>query len=606
MSLVFSGEYMKYKVRRIRIDEPLSIIRLFSDDKIDLKDISNINIFVGKNNSGKSLLLRTLFESSWEYRYKNHDEIVVDSILKKCKYSEKKAYEGNPLGSSDASLVKYRTYHKELNNFLSNSMIGEFQKEISLIEARHNNVHPFVSQQVKDLLNGMRDERNRYYIPILRGLRTFSNEPLDSDIDIYGELTVKDYFNSLHAPSSEDQNQEIFSGLSFFTRLTDMLLGEPEQRESIVKFQEKLSLMFFESKDVTLIPHWKKKVVHIKIGEETQLPIYSVGDGLQNLIICTFHIITQKEERMFFIEEPENYMHPGMQRSFMELLREYDHHQYFLTTHSNHLLSIASENNDVSIYHFNKKTSKNDVKFEIELRGSGDQSILRSLGVQNSSVFLANCTIWVEGITDRFYLKPYMKKYLEELEKNSSPLFDQYKNYREDLHYSFVEYQGSTVKHWGFDNEASGDTISTKKRCGNPLLIADGDITKKGDRVKILKNALGNDLLLLKCKEIENIIPEEVVKNHPRVSGNQIDKGKISFSSYYVEDNFELGIGTYLQELYDEENIKFAANSGTIKEKMKFCTNAVQWMKNNWDEWELNDPIRKICEAIFYHIKKYN
>ena len=38
-----------------------------------------------------------------------------------------------------------------------------------------------------------------------------------------------------------------------------------------------------------------------------------------------------------------------------------------------------------------------------------------SLGVRNSSVFLANSTIWIEGITDRLYLKKYMEVYQREM-----------------------------------------------------------------------------------------------------------------------------------------------------------------------------------------------
>ena len=78
--------------------------------------------------------------------------------------------------------------------------------------------------------------------------------------------------------------------------------------------------------------------------------------------------------------------------------------------------------------------------------------LLKELGVQNSSVFLTNATIWVEGITDRLYLRAYMKKYLSELKRSDTSKdkekFLKYSQLKEDIHYSFVEYQINHSSHF--------------------------------------------------------------------------------------------------------------------------------------------------------------
>ena len=55
-------------------------------------------------------------------------------------------------------------------------------------------------------------------------------------------------------------------------------------------------------------------------------------------------------------------------------------------------------------YLFRKGGDQDEVNYEVKLATSPDANILRELGVRNSSVFLTNATIWVEGITDRMYM----------------------------------------------------------------------------------------------------------------------------------------------------------------------------------------------------------
>ena len=75
--------------------------------------------------------------------------------------------------------------------------------------------------------------------------------------------------------------------------------------------------------------------------------------------------------------------------------------------------------------------SKDNNKFKVINSSPNDIDILNQLGVNNSSVFMANCTIWVEGISDKIYLNKYLKTYIE-----SKGL----KDFKEGIDYSFVEY----------------------------------------------------------------------------------------------------------------------------------------------------------------------
>lgn len=366
-------------------------------------------------------------------------------------------------------------------------------------------------------------------------------------------------------------DKEIFTGLELYQRLKEMLLGEPEDKERVKEFENFLSKDFFDSKQITLTPKEGETTVHVKIGDEKQLPIYNLGDGLQNLIILTFNIFMESDRCIFFIEEPDLCMHPGFQRIFLQVLLKFDQHQYFIPTHSNHFLDMTLDFLNISVYLYKKIVENNKSKFNIESVSNKDKNILLELGVQNSSVFLTNATIWVEGITDRLYLKAYMQKF-----QNEHPEF---LNLKEDIHYSFVEYQGANLVHWTFESDNSeNECINANFVCGKSFLIADGDIAKKGNRIEIFEIALGNNFMVLDCKEIENLIPLNVLK---KIIENDVEKlnKKVDELKYEEYSKSEKGLGFYIDNKLSID--KFSTESGTVKNKVDFCKKAISIMTNS-------------------------
>ena len=87
-------------------------------------------------------------------------------------------------------------------------------------------------------------------------------------------------------------------------------------------------------------------MLFIKIGNDER-PIYDWGDGTQQLIIILFSLFIHKDEKdsLFFIEEPEIYLHPGILRKFIEVINSdvFPNHQYFITTHSNIVLDTSAD-----------------------------------------------------------------------------------------------------------------------------------------------------------------------------------------------------------------------------------------------------------------------
>ena len=447
----------------------------------------------------------------------------------------------------------------------------------------------------------------QFYIPILRGMRPFPN----TDNDPYKDRTMEDYFYDASDGSQLKTSSTIFTGLELYKTLKEKLLGEPEDRKAVRKFEDFLSSNFFDGKEVTLIPREGKNTVHVKIGQEPQLPIYNLGDGLQSIIICTFNMFMESERCLFFIEEPDICMHPGLQRVFIEVLSRLDRHQYFITSHSNHFLDMTLDFNNISVFLFKKEIQNSKPDFKVENVTTGDSVLLRTLGVRNSAVFLTNASIWLEGITDRLYLRAYMKKYVCELKDSDPEKYKKYSSFKEDYHYSFVEYQGSNLIHWTFDSKDNNeDKIEAIFLCAPALVIADGDIIKKEDRKEVYEKILGDKLIILPCKEIENLIPLEILTSVIRNTRKkkEIDLENLEKVKYNNYSKSKTGLGAYLNRVLNlnEQNGGFGTSTGTIKNKLGFCYKAIEVMEKEDNEWSLPEPLQKLCSRVFEHIEETN
>ena len=613
--MIVSEQFYSQYINQLRVpDFTDKGFKNTEDNKWDLNDLKPINIFIGANNSGKSRLIRHLF---------SHDILHIDS--NDFPFSRFYGVTSNITSSSQSQALK-QFILTEKNLSLQNIMEKLETKAKELLHDRRN---PVASnpQQISKLIQGYQEESQesevfnfiskytpplftKIYIPLLRGLRT-----LATGDDIYKNRTINDYFPKV------GEQYDIFTGHSLYENLKNSLLGTYEERARVREFETYLSKNFFNNQPLSLVPRINDNVVHFKEGNKPERPIYDLGDGLQAIIILTFKVFMATKPTMFFIEEPEQHLHASMQRSLIEAFRSHPEHMYFITTHSNHFIDLSQETDDVSVQRMYQKIDNGDEKTVIE-SSSKDAHILADLGVRASSVLLANCSIWVEGITDKLYLRAYMDKFINELSDKDEGRAERLRNYKENLHYIFTEYQGSNITHWDFNDGKSEDVnkaTPARSVTSNIMLIADKDIDGKAERVTDLSNALGEKFELLDVKEIENLIPEIILqktvkdkwnskKNKTKYSAN-FDHTQIQQSDY----SNDKGIGCYLESLVtrslDNESQAykfFEAASGTIKLKVDFCNTAVGFMKDDAVEWTLTDDLRTLCDKIWTHIEESN
>jgi len=622
-------------------------------------ELKRLNVIVGANNSGKSRFMR-----HFAYSASNELQIIYktpNSILEILNNIEQFFRELDKNIDIGTNITDCQTYHNLESNYQNLiNRVREIKNRLENTSKNSLNSYPrdyernildqFPRQKLnfppiddlEDILESLESNKDKVYALQLHRNKFFYIDTLRSLKNLQFIEDTKISNSPLSARTHEDykfSKEQIISGEDFFEFLTDSLLGMPEERQKIDDYQVKLSHYFFNNEVITLIPHRKEESLHIKIGEAKQFPISKLGDGLQQIIILTYKAFLTTEPSFFFIEEPEMHLHAGYVKQLMKFLLNETDHYYMVTSHSNYLLDMINEDNRITLYRVDKELVNSEEKqYETVIRRcDGDRTILQTLGVSPSSVFLANCTIWVEGITDRLYFVQYLKKYLEELKADNEEKWEDYSRFIDGYHYAFVEYQGSNLEHWDFEVDSLEAVDSSKNKglnailvTSNALVIADADLKKK-PRFNELEQQLGDKIAITQGKETENSLPRKfLVKKFFEMCpdnglAKQGNKKKLAYSDEYEKyftDSYQIspkGIGKYfdtalnkmrkdgvvLQLEDNKTSFSFSdGNQGTIKSKTNFCQDIVELMQS--EPWELTPSATELCESIFQHIKDNN
>ena len=584
--------------------------------------LARVNILVGENNAGKSRFIRNMIKKG------NNKCKIYDGVLSTNQEEYLK---------TDLNYIYNRI--RNINTILYSKLENELKNKKELVERFcytyefcKRNGELWSNEQINQRLQLTKESNyvsgnaistdNFYYIPILRGIENFevyfgSKEKLENiqmTINDMNELNnyigkAKTIYNNKVSNIYNIDSKKVFTAENLYDEVVDILLGEENKREKFHEFENFINNNFYNGEGFSINPMRTKNCLMVKIRGEKEYEIYNLGDGIKQLIVLLYQIYMHKDEKyMFFIEEPEINLHPGFQRKFMEILLsdDFKKHTYFINTHSNHIIDIINENDDVKLYKFKKKKDK-----KVITEVNNDYvSILNELGIRSSSIFLSNCTIWVEGISDRIYLKKYLELYFKETERENY--------YKENIHYSFVEYSGGNLPHWNFNPKIdSADQINVNWLSNNAFLIVDNDDTaskpnsKKHLRKQELQTILGNQYYELGSREIENLISLEILEKMLKKDNNielltrkkyNTDQWKSRFNQELLS-NPSTYIGSFIDETYDLEKKYKSSTSGTIKQKAEFANKICKEIESFND---LTDEAKKLTEKVAEFIIENN
>jgi predicted ATPase len=268
----------------------------------------------------------------------------------------------------------------------------------------------------------------------------------------------------------------------------------------------------------------------------------SLGSGISQLFLLLFAmgIDANKDQCHYFLEEPENNLHPGLLRRLLKLLSEQRRIQFFVASHSNVFLdSLRAEDRVFQI----QLTDKGHTTVRTCKETAALSELLDSLGINASGLLQSNCAIWVEGPSDRIYVAEWLDQFATE--SKLDPVI-------QGSDYSFAEYGGKNLIHYELDY-ANGDPaefISMLHLSRYSAVLMDRDIpaTSKVEEIRGAKKKIIDDAakdtkhrlaIITERREVEHELPleqfTEAVANVLKLDAKTLSAFKLNDDSTFVK-----------------------------------------------------------------------
>lgn len=546
------------------------------EDFQEIKDIKNVNVIVGKNNTGKSSVIdiinfavdendyiknRSRFDEiklGLIFNQRHYEHFMEDNVLHYREHEIKRYLDKEIIVDVNEGNYRYQLA-KNLDKDLSQQLLlGEEQKFMQIINTCYNIPN-----------------RNKYFFRRLNAERDIVPEPeiINATLSANGN-GASNLVRVLKNFSDYDEKlieQELLYALN--------RIVNPEAVFSRIVIQQSNN----NNGSIWEIYFYEEKAETVKVA------LSEIGSGFRPLILMLLYLlvlpnIEDKQNRKFVyaFEDIENNLHPALQKRLFEYIYKFavdNEICIFFTTHSHIAINTFFKKEQAAIYHI-KKEENGSVGERVNSLSDAN-NLLVDLGVLPSDMFLSNGIIWVEGESDRIYIKKWLEIfYGDELKEN--------------VDYIIMFYGGNSLAHLTI-SEKVDDKINLLKINNNALLVMDSD--KKSeydedmlvDRSKSYKGRLkkefeekGKTVWETLGREIENYLPKEVVES---VIGHKISGELEAFDS--------------MKEYYENN-----AGDGTTFKKVRFSKQAFEFINkdNSKDILDLKEQIDK----LYNEIKKWN
>lgn len=539
----------------------ISNYRSFDPEGILIENPGNINVFIGKNNVGKSNILyflKLISDNIGDLR-----KMPVETIENRHRRTDK-----NAILTLSFKVVNLKAYYSHLSKIFPDDKVITLMIDIKSQTIELDNSFDIPSSQLIKLqshYSSAPDETLRQEIKkiLLSVVMAILKEHFE-------KLIYIPHFREIYEEPTGQVDYKIFNGQNIISQLYHMQVpkfGSEKERE---KFDEIQQFVREQVGDKTLkleIPPDKEAILIEMHGN--RLPLKSFGTGIHEiLILCS--VLALYKGYTVCIEEPEIHMHPDLQKAFLKFIHLHTNNTYFISSHSNVFLDYKG----VNIYHVTHdgicskatKTSTDDAAYDI----------LDDLGYKASNLLQANSIIWVEGPSDRVFLN----KWINMLEPALI----------EGFHYSIMFYGGKLLAHLTMNNENETNMIKLLRINRNSIIIIDRDGQTDESKINETKTRIESETTrgicwITKGREIENYMSGNTLTRY--ISSKTNKEPEIIFKS-----NMKLG------EVLEKNG------------KIKYDQNKVKYAKEIVEFIELGDlnilDLRDKLDAIILRIKQWN
>jgi hypothetical protein len=455
----------------------------------EIEPFKKISIFIGKNNSGKTSLLKLIqLGISWMLAGYNPKIFLSDKSI----FSSEKQVIWGFKPNYDA--VPETVYSTRNSGYLIEALKNADSYLIFITDPHEEHDLSSPTHMCAILPSGLYRLTNTKLslfcsIPTAEREITLIRESVNGE-DTKEDSTVVDfpqifYISSMRHIVKGDLSEFNLDGKG----VTDVLAEWQEnQQDNILRINSLLCKVTGERGIELRVEHEEedKRIYVISQTNQASRALSHLGIGVQEAIMLSTYCL-KYSSAIICIEEPELHMHPAMQRYFIDFLLETDN-QYFITTHSAQIIDTALRDPEWSkhVAIFNLQQD-NCGKTTVESIGENEKQelffALSDLGYKASDLLQSNAILWVEGPSDKIYLNFWLKKWVE-YHNQTHGEEEQLPCLEEGTHYSIVFYGGSSITHLlsdGGDKDENGDEFSALEKLlpinRNSFILADSDQT---------------------------------------------------------------------------------------------------------------------------------
>lgn len=536
-------------------------------DEVSIFGLSRVNVIIGKNNSRKSSLLDIIGAA---YDIDNYAKLKseIEDIFVSVSITETMVRD---LFRGYISIGRWNpnNFYKEYGD---KTIEGKVSAQRSLINSdKWKSQIEIVSSDV-----GIQELKPHWRNGV-ESIQTFIDDNIFRRIAAERNIVPESESNMGVSPSGEGATnmiRKIINDSAYEESLIEGMLLDalneimfPEAEYESIRIQQ------VRKKEETL---WE---VFLQEKGSSRIPLSKTGSGIKTIILMLLNLIVipklaknSSKRYVYGFEELENNLHPAMQRKVFEYLYDFavkNDVTIFLTTHSHVAINCFYDKQDASMFHIIKNQGKAEVK---RIESYLDKAeILADLDVKASDILQANGIIWVEGPSDRVYIK----KWLEVFTDNQ---------FKEGQHYQFLYYGGRLLSQYALQEQTELISILTTNR--NAAIIIDSDKRNQQASINSTKKRIVEEFEALhmfswvtKGKEIENYITAATLAE--KFGKNIKQCGKYALFPEYIKRYYNGFIGKKVQ--FASEVIPFITVENTrghldLEEKIKkLYSQIVRW-----------------------------
>lgn len=471
--------------------------KCFNSDGGGFEKIFPLNIIIGKNNSGKSSLIELieymiLRDNKFFYIGRNHNNSIIEIT--------------HQLTSEDIEIAF-------LKNIKSNFIEDKYENDYDFGKQY---INKFITYQIINNIKnkflhldcGIDDKYLRFFKAIVDRLENPFKDKLFRKINAERDIVPEVHHNDL-----------VFDEKGIgSTNFIHQILNRSEINSFLIEGILLNALNQIVRPDIEfdrILTQWDKESnkweIYFQDSNMDRIPLSKMGSGIKTILLVLLNLLVWpiiidevKDKFVFAFEELENNLHPSLQRRLYEYIKKYSEENsviFFLTTHSNIVIDTFTDNTNSQIIHLINNESNTIVK---TISSSFDAlHVLSDLGIKASDLLQCNGIIWVEGPSDRIFIK----KWLELLAPNL----------KEGLHFSIVFYGGKLLSNlsfkWNDYIEKLIPILSVNKNC---YILIDRDARAITSKINATKDRINSEIGVDSCwitegREIENYLSNDVI-----------------------------------------------------------------------------------------------